>query len=274
VTYEHIRYAVRDRIATVTLNRPERRNPLALQTYAEICDALGAADADDEVRCVVLTGAGSAFSSGGELGGDPHETAFDWYRIHTRMQRCLTAIRETARPLIAAVNGLCYGSGLILAAHCDFIVASSAARFALIEGRMGLAGAGMIPFLVGPQWAKFLMLSGEVLSAVRARQIGLVLEVVEAAEFAPRIEALARQVAAMPPIAAVLNKRNVNATVEAMGWNEARGFNQSHYALIDAMSPQATAADGRLLAEVLRTQGFRAFLSARDAAFATPWLRD
>jgi enoyl-CoA hydratase/carnithine racemase len=222
----------------------------------------------------VLTGAGGAFSSGGELGGERHDTPFDWYRIHQRINRHLTAVREASKPLIAAVNGLCYGSGLILAAHCDFLIASSAARFSFIESRMGLAGIGMIPFLIGPQWAKFLMLSGEILGAGRAREIGLVLEVIDQSEFAERIEALARQVAAMPPIGAVLNKRNVNATLEAMGWNEARGFNQSHYALIDAMSPYAEAADGRRLADVLQAEGFKAFVAARDAAFSRRWLRE
>ncbi len=272
--HEHILYARRARVATITLNRPQKRNPLGMQTYAEIVDALERANDDDDVRCVVLTGAGSAFSSGGELGGDPHETPDDWYRIHGRLNGYTRAVRESAKPVVAAVNGLCYGSGVILAAHCDLVVASSAARFSFIESRMGLAGIGMLAFHIGAQWAKFLMLSGEIISAERARSIGLVLEVIEADAFERRVEALGDRLAAMPPIAAMLNKRNVDAALDAMGWNEVRGFNQSHYAVIDGMAPQAVNAAGEKLTDVLHARGFKAFLAARDAAFAEPWLED
>jgi enoyl-CoA hydratase/carnithine racemase len=271
---EQILYTQREHVATITLNRPEKRNPLGMQTYAEIVDALQQANADESVRCIILTGAGSAFSSGGELGGDPHETSYDWHQIHGRLNRYTRAVRESDKPVIAAINGLCYGSGVILAAHCDLVVASSAARFSFIESRMGLAGIGMIAYHVGAQWAKFLMLSGEIISAERARRIGLVLEVLPEDEFEPRIEALGERIAAMPTIAATLNKRNVDAALDAMGWNEARGFSQSHYALIDSMAPHAVNAAGERLADVLQERGFKEFLRARDAAFAEPWLRD
>jgi enoyl-CoA hydratase/carnithine racemase len=261
-------------VVTVTLNRPERRNPLGLATYREIVAALSAAADAEDVRCCVLTGAGSAFSSGGELGGEAHDTVYDWVRIHDELAAAWNAVRELRLPVIAAVNGLCWGSGLILALHCDLVVASSAATFSFIETRMGLAGTGMLAHVVGPQWAKFLALSGEVITARRARDIGLVLEVVESSSFEPRIASLARRIAAMPRYGTELHKRNVNAAVDTMGWHLTRVFNQSHYPVIDAMSPYAEAADGRRFADVMRDDGWKAFLAARDAPFTDPWLEE
>jgi enoyl-CoA hydratase/carnithine racemase len=261
-------------VVTVTLNRPERRNPLGLATYREIVAALREAESDPAVRCCVLTGAGPAFSSGGELGGEAHDTVYDWVRIHDELAGAWNAVRELRLPVIAAVNGLCYGSGLILALHCDLVVASSAATFSFIETRMGLAGTGMLAHVVGPQWAKFLALSGEVITAARAREIGLVLEVVDAAAFPSRIASLAARIAAMPRFGTELHKRNVNAAVDVMGWHVTRVFNQSHYPVIDAMSPWAESADGRRFADIMRDGGWKAFLAARDAPFADPWLED
>jgi enoyl-CoA hydratase/carnithine racemase len=172
------------------------------------------------------------------------------------------------------VNGLCYGSGLILALHCDFVVASSAATFSFVETRMGLAGTGMLAHVVGPQWAKFLALSGEVITARRARDIGLVLEVVDESAFPARIADLARRIAAMPRYGTELHKRNVNAAVDTMGWHLTRVFNQSHYPVIDALSPLAESADGRRFADVMAEDGWKAFLAARDAPYQPPWLDD
>jgi enoyl-CoA hydratase/carnithine racemase len=272
--YETIAVARDGPVARVVLDRPERRNPLSLLAYREIVSALTAAAADDDVRCCVLTGAGPAFSSGGELGGEAHDTVYDWVRIHEELARSWNAVRDLRLPVIAAVNGLCYGSGLILALHCDLVVASSAATFSFIETRMGLAGTGMLAQVVGPQWAKFLALSGEVITARRARDIGLVLEVVDAAVFEDRVGDLARRIAAMPRYGTELHKRNVNAAVDVMGWHLTRVFNQSHYPVIDAMSPYAESADGRRFADIMRDDGWKAFLAARDAPYATPWLDD
>jgi enoyl-CoA hydratase/carnithine racemase len=259
-------------VVTVVLDRPERRNPLNLLAYREIVAALSSAADDPSARCCVITGAGSAFSSGGELGGEAHDTVYDWVRIHDELGAAWNAVRELRLPVIAAVNGLCYGSGLILALHCDVVVASSAATFSFIETRMGLAGTGMLAHVVGPQWAKFLALSGEVITARRARDIGLVLEVVDPDRFEDRIADLARRIAAMPRYGSELHKRNVNAAVDTMGWLLTRRFNQSHYPVIDAMSPYAEAADGRRFADVMRDEGWKAFLATRDAPFADPWL--
>ena len=268
-----IRVEVVDSVSTVAFARPELRNPLGLRTYRELTAALQRADADDAVRCHVITGDGVAFSSGGELGsGQPHETTWDWYVTHEELGRHLNGIRDLHKPVIGAVNGICFGSGLILAAHCDIVIASDQATFSFIEGRMGLAGVGMMAHLIGPQWAKFLMVTGEIIDAAKAKDIGIVLEVIEHARFADKVAALGQRVAAMPPYGVMLNKRNVNAAMDAAGWLLTKGFNQSHYPVIDSMAPHAVAADGRRLVDIMRDEGWKAWRTARDAPFAEPWL--
>ena len=149
-------------------------------------------------------------------------TTYDWYRIHSEMVEHLNRVQDCMKPVVATVNGLCYGSGVILAAHCDMVIASDAATFGFVEGRMGLAGIGMLPFHIGGQWAKFLITTGEVITATRAQDIGLALEVVRAADLAARVQGLGERIAAMPPYGVELNKRSVNATLDAMGWPRRR----------------------------------------------------
>ncbi len=266
-------YEVRDRVALVTLNRPEILNALDEQLRASLLASLQRAEDDAEIRAIVLTGRGRAFSSGARLqAGPPRETAADWYASHERNDRWATAIHELRTPVVAAVNGICYGAGLILAAHCDLILAAEDSRFALMEARMGSAGAAVLPYLIGPQWTKFLILTGEILDAGKAKEIGLVLDVAPAERLQDRALDLARRIAAMPPIGVMLNKRGVNATLDVMGWSTNVVSQRSHAAVTDAMLKHATGVDGRLLREVLREKGWQAFKAARDSAFEPPWL--
>ena len=270
---EPVLYEVRDKVAIVTLNRPEILNALDEQLRATLLQVLHKAEDDTEVRAIVLTGSGRAFSSGARLGtGKPRETAADWYASHEHNDRWATAIRELRTPTVAAVNGICYGAGLILAAHCDLLLAAEDTRFSLMEARMGSAGAAVLPYLIGPQWTKFLILTGEILNAHKAREIGLVLEVTPPDRLQDRALDLARRIAAMPPIGVMLNKRGVNATLDVMGWSTNVGFQRSHAAVTDAMLKHATGTDGRLLRDVLREEGWQAFKAARDSAFEPPWL--
>ncbi|WP_280421832.1 enoyl-CoA hydratase/isomerase family protein [Nocardia carnea] len=276
--FAHLRYETENRVATITLNRPERLNALShgpTGVHAELVAALAVADKDPEVRCVVLTGAGRAFSSGGDLQADPpHEGPLAWFRFMEEEDHDFAALRDCRKPVIAAVNGLCYGAGLILAAHADIRIASSAARFGFIESRMGGTGIEVFPFLIGIEWSKFLMFTGELISAEKAKEIGLVLEVVDEDRFAERIRDLAQRIAAMPWQGVQLNKRVIDTAADMMGLHNqkvaARGIN----ALVGSSSKDAEAADGRRLTDVLAQEGFKGFLRARDAAFRTPWLEE
>src|SRR5216683_1682797 len=199
-----------DGIATITLNDPDRLNPLGREMRIAVGTALAEADADPEVRCVILTGAGRAFSTGADQShGDPVESAYDWYWLIYKNPYGVAPIDpyNMRTPVIAAINGMCYGAGMIHASECDLVVAAESARFCMIETRMGHGGAGSLPYFIGPQWTRFLMYTGEIISARKAKEIGLVLEVIADDELASRVRALATRIVAMPGNVDELNKQ-------------------------------------------------------------------
>lgn len=261
-------------VAEIALDDPEHLNPIGYAAMSGLVEALDSIDADDEIRCTLLTGRGRAFSAGGDMSGVSEETAEQWYAFYERFDATLDRLRRMHKPVIAAVGGICYGAGMMLAAQCDLLVASETARFGLIESRMGSPAGGAFPYLVGPQWAKFLMLTGEVIGAQRAQQIGLVLEVVEEDRFQERVDSLAARIAAMPPVGVTLNKQNVDGMMEMMGWTQSAIYTRALKAVLQSTAPEARSADGTKLRDVLRNEGLRAFIAARDAAFRTPWLED
>jgi enoyl-CoA hydratase/carnithine racemase len=277
-------------VLRMTINRPERLNALShgpQSVHADLNEALQEADIDDNVRCIVVTGQGRAFSSGGDMGGENptlesltqwqggrRQNAWDNYIFHEEEDGDMELVHNLHKPVIAMINGLCYGAGLIFAAHCDLLIASDQAKFSLIESRMGASGVDVFPYLVGPQWAKFLMISGEIISAQRAQQIGLVLEVIPHQELWERTLDLASRISAMPRFGVMLNKRNIDGTLDMMGWSSNKRFSRSHKALIEAMADRAQATDGRLLRAIISEEGFQAFKEARDQPFREPWLRD
>ncbi len=267
--------SVRDGVATFTLNRPHRLNamdhgPGSLQR--ELVEALEEADRDDDVRCCVITGAGRAFCSGGELGAAGALTSSsDWYWFLRAEDEDNERIRRLRKPTIGAINGLCYGAGLIMAAHFDILVACESARIGLIETRFGGTGVDVLAYHVGPQWAKFLALSGELLSARRAAEIGLVLAVFPDEEFPGKVADLARRIAAMPPSGVQMNRRVVNGAMDHMGWGVQKDVALALNAVANGDMPRAATPDGRRFAELMR-QDWEAFKRARDEPFADPWL--
>lgn len=288
--YQHLLCDRFDAVLRVTINRGERLNALNYgpgSVHEELEHALLDADRDDDVRCIVVTGVGRAFSSGGDTAaenpevpslvrweGGPRRNAWDQYIFHEEADAVLEYVRQLHKPVIGMINGLCYGAGLMYAAHMDLRVASDRARFSLIEGRMGASGADVFPFLIGQQWTKFLMLSGEIISARKAKEIGLVLEVVPDQELWERTLDLATRIASMPRFGVMLNKRNIDGTADVMGWSVNKRFAHSHKPLVEAMGEHAATPDGRNLRQILEDDGFEAFKTARDAPFTTPWLRD
>jgi enoyl-CoA hydratase/carnithine racemase len=274
-----VRYDVTDHIATITLDDPEHLNnithgPDGMQ--GQLVRALRMADDDPDVRCVVVTGAGRAFCSGGNMGSTnvPRETAAEWHTFLESHVRFYEEVRNRRKPSIGAINGMCYGAGFIMASHLDLLVASDAARFGLIEARFGAGGVDVFPYLVGAQWAKFLVLSGEIISARKAKEIGLILETVEHDRLLDRVYDLARRIAAMPAEAVAMNRRVVDDAMLMMGWRE----NREHALALNAINisnmRNVTTLDGRKLMEILENEGFPAFREARDAPFDTPWLED
>lgn len=265
----------RGNVLLLTFNRPDKLNGLRAEMRDGINEAIREARHDDEVGCIVITGSGRAFSSGTDMAaGPPAHNVGDWYLYHEEHDRNHQAIRESRKPVIAAINGLCYGAGLILAAHADLLIASDRATFSFVEARMGSAGASVMPFHIGPQWAKYLILTGEVITAQRAKEIGLILEIVEHDQLLDRSIALAQHIANMPRRAVELNKKQVDATMDIIGWSANEVYTRTQTAVIDDMGKWATNHEGEALFEILREKGVKAFTEARDKGVDQPWLPD
>jgi enoyl-CoA hydratase/carnithine racemase len=208
--FQAVLYAVADHVCTVTLNRPDRRNALNPRAYAEIEAAFRAADADDDVRCVIVTGADPAFCSGEDvkemMTGEARPAATTPQAQTGRPPTpAAMAALECTRPVIAAVNGSAVGWGMELALYADIRLASENAKFAELFVKRGLVadvgGFYRLPALVGPSKAAELLLTGDVIDAREALRIGLVSEVLPHAELMPRAQALAAKIAANPPLA-------------------------------------------------------------------------
>ncbi|WP_017671505.1 enoyl-CoA hydratase-related protein [Blastomonas sp. AAP53] len=213
-----VRYAVEDRIATITLNRPETRNALSEEVIGALVAALEVADADPGIDCVVLTGDGPGFCSGGNikqikaLTAEQHMSPMElenWYK--TQIQRIPLTMDRMSVPVIAAVRGHAIGAGCDLACMADIRIAADDAVFAESFLRVGIipgdGGAWLLPRIVGLAKASQMMLTGEFINAAKAELYGLVSEVVPAAELMPRAMELARMVAQFPPAAIRKTKR-------------------------------------------------------------------
>ncbi|HWK35436.1 crotonase/enoyl-CoA hydratase family protein [Sphingomonas sp.] len=206
-------------IVRITLNLPERRNPISgLAVQDALLAALAQADRDPDVGAIVLTGAGSAFSTGGDItdmapggalvGDDPTVTRRNY---RNGIQRLPLAFDALEVPVIAAVNGPAIGAGCDLACMADIRIASSAARFAESFARLGLiagdGGAWLLPQVIGYSRAAEMAFTGDMIDATRALDIGLVAQVVEPAALMPAAMELAQRIAANPGYAVRSTKR-------------------------------------------------------------------
>ena len=207
MTADAVLVARHEAVATVTLNRPDRRNAIDQAMRDGLRSALDELDADAGVRVVVLTGAGRAFCAGVDLTeGAPAPT------LRPPVAAPLWAFRK---PVIAAVNGPAVGGGLELALACDIRIAAASARFGLTEVRIGsLPGSGgtqLLPRIVGPGNAARMVLTGELVDAAEALWIGLVSEVVPDAELAAAAGTLAERIAQNAPLSLLAAKRALRA---------------------------------------------------------------
>jgi enoyl-CoA hydratase/carnithine racemase len=207
-------------ILTVTLNLPEKRNPISDNDMVDaLCEAMEAADRDVGVRCVILTGAGSAFSSGGDLkqmkpdvGGLRSSKSFETRRNYKfGIQRLPLLFQALEVPVIAAVNGPAIGAGCDLTCMCDIRVAGESAKFAESFVKLGIVpgdgGAWLLPRIIGFSRAVELSLTGEMIDAKTALEIGLVSHVVPDADLLSKANEIATKIASNPPHAVRMTKR-------------------------------------------------------------------
>lgn len=274
---DEIAYAAADGIATITLDRPAMLNAISARpggTRDQIVHAIGLAEVDPAVGCVVLAGNGRSFCGGGDLTGNARrETEAEHRAFLEHADTFHQRITASTVPIVAAVHGHCLGAGVLLAASCDFVVAAEGATFGFPEGRLGLVGAGALTSVIGRQWAKFLMLTGESVTAEQAREIGLVLTVETAAELLPRVYELAKRIARMPRESVLLNRRTIDAAADAAGDTAARAAAIDGDTATLLASVRATAPDGRTFRSIIDAEGMDGMKRARAAQYDTPWLR-
>jgi enoyl-CoA hydratase/carnithine racemase len=257
----HFLWRVEGRVGRITLNRPEKRNPLTFESYAELRDLFRALTTDGAVRAVVIDGAGGNFCSG----GDVHEIIGRLTKMEkpglldfTRMTGDLVrAMRACPQPVIAAVDGTCAGAGAILAMASDIRLATPAAKTAFLFVRVGLAGCDMgacaiLPRLVGQGRAAELLYTGRAFSAEEGERWGFYNAVVEAGALAAEALRLAGEIAAGPTFAHAMTKKMLHRE-----WNMG----------ID----EALDAEAKAQAVCMQTNDFRrayqAFVEKRKPAF-------
>ncbi len=226
--FTQITFDVADRVAVLTLNRPDIRNPISHEAMvADIERACERVNRDTGISCLVVTGAGSAFSGGGNVkdmadradmfGGSPVEVARG-YRYG--IQRIPLAVDAVEVPTICAVNGPAIGAGCDLTFMCDIRIASEHARFGETFVNLGIVpgdgGAYFLPRTLGPQKAAEMIFTGRVIGATEALEAGLVLKVVPADQLMSATMALAREIASKPPhtirLAKLLYRQGMRAT--------------------------------------------------------------
>ena len=212
---EHFLWEFADGIATVTLNRPERKNPLTFESYAELRDTFRALVYAREVKAVVVAGAGGNFSSGGdvhEIIGPLTEMAMPALLDFTRMTGDLVkAMRACPQPIVAAIDGVCVGAGAILAMASDLRLATPEAKTAFLFTRVGLAGCDMgacaiLPRIVGQGRAAELLFTGRVMTAEEGERWGFHNRLVPREALLDEARALARQLASGPTFAHGITK--------------------------------------------------------------------
>ncbi len=216
---KHFRWASDGGVATITLDRPDKKNPLTFESYAELRDTFRALVVSPHLRAIVITGAGGNFCSGGdvhEIIGPLTQMAMPELLAFTRMTGDLVrAMRACPQPIIAAVDGVCAGAGAILAMASDLRLATHDARTAFLFTRVGLAGADMgacaiLPRLIGHGRAADLLFSGRAMSADEGLAWGFFSRVVDSDMLLPEAEALARTIANGPAFAHAMTKRQLD----------------------------------------------------------------
>jgi len=257
MAFENLLYEKRNGIGYVAVNRPEKLNALNRKTMDELHDCFQEIERDDEVRAVILTGAGEkAFVGGADINELAVQTPVEGKELSRRGQKILDLIEQLGKPVIAAVNGYALGGGCELALACTIRIASENARLGQPEVKLGLipgyAGTQRLPRLVGRGRALEMVLSGEPVSAAEAYRIGLVNQVVPAQDLMATAEKLAQKILANAPLAVKFALEAVNHGLE-MTQAEGQFLEANLFGLC------CTTADMK--------EGTRAFLEKRPARF-------
>jgi len=256
MAYELLTFDVADRIATITVNRPDKLNALNDALMDELRTAIAEARRRSDVGAVLLTGAGRAFVAGADIAELADQRAVEGKARAQRGQRVFRRFETSPKPTLAAVNGFALGGGCELAMACHMRIASEAAKFGQPEVKLGIVpgygGSQRLPRIVGKGRALQLLLTGEMIDAAEAYRIGLVNRVVPAAELIPAARALLTTILAQGPLAVAHCIEVVDRGLD-MGLDDAIALEASYFGLLSATQDKA--------------EGMRAFLDKRPAKF-------
>jgi enoyl-CoA hydratase/carnithine racemase len=275
--YEDILFEVSEKIATITLNRPERMNALTPSMQAELHNAFDRADKDADVKVIILTGAGSAFCAGFNQGrkvaggvrpSDPHgkshaEFLKYWYDTDSSRVTQWTHMWSLGKPIIAAVNGWAMGAGFWYQLAADITIASEKAVFAQPEVRHISNSSFLFTALCGWKAANRWTLTGDHFDAHEALRIGMINEVIAANRFQEHVRALAKRMTLVPEPSLRLNKAIAMKGMLAAGVNAGLLVEGALGALVHGSHNE----EREELFKIQHEKGLRAFLEARDGPF-------
>jgi enoyl-CoA hydratase/carnithine racemase len=255
----HFLYAAANGVATITLNRPEKKNPLTFESYAELRDLFRAMLMADDISVIVLTGAGGNFCSGGdvkEIIGPLTTLAMPALLAFTRMTGdVIKAMRACPQPIVAAIDGVCVGAGAVLALASDLRLGTSRSKTAFLFTRVGLAGCDMgtcalLPRVIGQGRAAELLYMGRSMNGEEAERWGFLNRVCAPEALFAEAQALAAQLAAGPTYAHAMTKRmlhqewnmGVDEAIEAEAQAQAicmmtQDFHRAYHAIVEKQTP-------------------------------------
>lgn len=211
MSYETITFEKEDNVCILSLNRPERLNAMNNKMFEEIKDALDRVKDDAEIRACIITGAGRAFSSGGDFSFDQSQAGKE---IDLSQKELVLKLIKLNKPIIAAVNGLALGAGMNLALNCDLVYASDKAEFGTFFIKRAItpemSSTFLLPYIVGIHKAKELIFFGDRFSAHEAKNIGLINDVFPDDTFMSKVKELAKRLAKGPTLAIGLAKEAIH----------------------------------------------------------------
>lgn len=265
-----VRYDVDDRVATITLDRPDRLNAIDDAMPGEIRSAVEAANADDAVHVIVVTGAGRAFCSGYDLkdyaeSGNHWSQEMPWdpmldFRMMFANTQDFMALWRSYKPTIAEVRGFAVAGGSDIALSCDLVVMADDARIGYPPARVwGCPTTAMWVYRLGAERAKRMLLTGDLVTGTEAAEMGLVLESVPEERLAGRVRELADRMAGVPRNQLMMQKLMVNQAIEAMGLPQT----QMVATLFDGITRHTP--EGRWFKEVAEREGFGEAVRRRDS---------
>jgi enoyl-CoA hydratase len=267
--FDTIIYETDGPLATVTLNRPDKLNAINAAMVAELDAALDQAEADDEIKAIILAGAGRAFSAGFDLDMDADDAETDIGALRRELTDDFNIIMrfwDCPKPTIAAVHKYCLGSAMEMAVACDITISAENCRFGAPEVKFGSGIVALVlPWFIGPKRAKELLLTGDdKVTAQQALQYGLVNRVVAEDRLLEEARSVAFDIAKNDSLAVRMTKQAINRTYDMVGMRDAL----LHALELDIEIESTETDESREFNEILRTKGTKAAIAWRDARLA------